>query len=133
MLDGDIAVAIAALLVSGPVKDSVEPLAQVDIVRGGAEAGLGGDQGIQLLAQDRQIHAGLDQDSPRQPLLPQQGSKQMLALHVLLALLLRQLLGGHHGAPGLFGELLSGGMHGAPGGVGSRWHNRMEPIRRRLP
>ena len=73
VLDGDVAVAIAAFDLSGLVKDSIEALAQVDIVWGGAEAGLGGDQGLQLLAQASQIHTGLDQDSLRQPLLAQQG------------------------------------------------------------
>jgi hypothetical protein len=35
VLDGDIAVSIAALLVGGPFKDTVEPLSKVDIVCGG--------------------------------------------------------------------------------------------------
>lgn len=35
----------------------------------------------------------------------------MFALQLLLAVLLRQALSRHHGAPGLLGELLSGGLH----------------------
>jgi len=46
--------------------------------------------------------------------LGEQSREQMFALHLLLAALLRQLLGGDYGAPGFFGEKFGGGMHGSP-------------------
>jgi hypothetical protein len=36
----------------------------------------------------------------------------VFAFHLLLAPLLRQLLGRHYGSPGFFGEDFGGGMHG---------------------
>ena len=112
MLDGDVAVAVGALEAVGLVKNGIEALAQIDIVGCGAEARLACDPGLQFLAQAAHIHSGLLQNAAGQTLLGKQGRQQVLALHLLLALLLGQLLGGDYGAPGLFGEQFGGGMHG---------------------
>jgi hypothetical protein len=54
----------------------------------------------------------------------------MLALHLLLAPLLRQLLGSHNGAPGFFRKQLGSWVHeDLPLWVGCQ--NRMAVVRRR--
>ena len=113
VLDGDEAVAIAGFERLGLIQHAIEAFAQIHRLGRGTQAGLGGDEGLHLLAQGAQFHPGLFKDSTRQALLGQQGGKQMLALHLLLAFLLRQLLGAHHGTPGFFSEQFGGGIHGS--------------------
>ena len=116
VLDGDVAVVEVLLQGIGAIQDRIQPLAEVDALRAGGQAGLGGDEGLDLLAQDAEIDTRLLQDPGGQVLLGQQGGEQVLALHLLLALLLGQLLGGHHSSPGLLGEQFGGGMHGVTSG-----------------
>ena len=122
VLDRDVAVVEFLLEGIGPIQHGIEALAQVDVVRRGREAGLAGCVGLDLLAEGAHIHAGLLEDAAGQAGLGEQGSEQVLALHLLLALLLGQLLGRHDGAPGLFGEQFGGGMHGQTScGSALRW------------
>ena len=51
----------------------------------------------------------------------------MLAFHLLLTPLLRQLLGRHYGGPGFLGEKFGGGMHGHLPRL-SCWINRMSVV-----
>jgi hypothetical protein len=133
MLDRDVAVAIALLEAVGLIEHAVEALAQIDVVWRRAQGRLAGDPGVDLLHQGAKIHAGLLEDATSEPLLGQQGGEQMLALHLLLTLLLRQLLRRHHGGPGLFGEQFGGGMHegdlrwGGWLGVGEPYGDRLQP------
>ena len=81
-----------------------------------------------LLQQLAGLAAGFFKNSPCQPLLLlQQGQQQLFALQLLLALLLRQRLSCHHGAPGLFGELLCGGLHHGLKRQQAIWDHRMGP------
>ena len=121
MFDGDVAVTKVALEAVGLIQAGVEVLAEVHILGCAAQAGLRGGVGLHLLQQGAHIHPCLLEDPTRQALLGQQAREQVVGVHVLLALLLRQLLGRHDGAPGLLGEQLSGGMHG----VLTRCRNRM--------
>ena len=123
VLNGDEAVFVGFTQGIGLVQHLVESLAQVDVVGWGTECSLGGDVGLHLLAQAAHLDAGFLENPARQTLLGEQGCKQMFTLHLLLALLLGQLLGGNDRRPGLLGEQFGGGMHAeASGGeiVGER-------------
>ena len=104
VLDGDVGVVEFLFEGVGAIEHRIEALAQIDVVGWGRKTGLGSDGGIEPLAEAAHIHACLFENAAGQTLLGQERSEQMLAFHLLLALLLGQLLGTHHGAPGIFCE-----------------------------
>ena len=111
MLNRDVAVAEAVALGFRPIQHSVHPAAEKDRLRSGVHARLPLQVGLHGCFEAAGVDTGFLKDATGQAVLLQQGEQQVLALQLLMASRLGQLLGSDNGGPGFFRELFRRGLH----------------------
>ena len=94
-----------------PDQHPVDPAAQKDRLRLGVHARLPLQIGLHGCFETVGVDAGFVEDATGQTVLLQQGEQQVLALKLLMASGLGQLLGSDNGGPGFFRELFRRGLH----------------------